>query len=144
MNTVTPVRILLVEDSPDDVLLTSKALGRARVANHLTVASTGEQALRVLRDGARNGDPATDLVLLDLNLPGMSGSEVLQEIKSDRSLRHLPVIALTTSADERDIARAYDSYVNAYVTKPVGFRDFAESIRSIEDFWFTVVHLPSR
>ena len=138
-----PVRILLVEDSPDDVLLARKALRKARVANELHVAPDGSQALLHLRAGLEPGGPCTDLVLLDLNLPGMDGREVLEEIKSDRDLRRIPVVVLTTSAEERDILRAYDAHVNAYVTKPLDFDEFIEAVRSIEDFWLQLVKLPS-
>jgi two-component system, chemotaxis family, response regulator Rcp1 len=142
MTQATPVRILLVEDSSDDVLLTRKALRKAKVANEVSVASTGERALDYLR--SRLGTPSedTDLVLLDLNLPGMDGHEVLREIKGDPKLRELPVIVLTTSAEQRDVAAAYGSHVNAYVTKPLAYGEFSTAIRSIESFWLNVVQLP--
>ncbi len=140
MNDIEPVQILLVEDSSDDVLLTRKALLRARIANELHVASDGEQAMRFLRD--EHAGPRPDLVLLDLNLPGMDGREVLEEIKRDPALRQIPVVVLTTSAEERDVVRAYDAHVNAYVTKPLSFDDFIEAVRSIENFWLRLVKFP--
>ncbi len=144
MNDIEPVQILLVEDSSDDVLLTRKALRGARIANTMQVARDGEEALRVLRapDDADNVRP--DIVLLDLNLPRKSGQEVLCEIKEDPALRHIPVVVLTTSAEERDILRAYDDHVNAYVTKPLQLPEFIEAVRSIEAFWLSLVKLPNR
>jgi chemotaxis family two-component system response regulator Rcp1 len=138
-----PVEILLVEDSPGDVSLTREALQSARVANHLSVVGDGEAALRHLRgEGEYAGSNATHLVLLDLNLPKKSGQEVLEEIKNDPALKHIPVIVLTTSADEADILRSYQLHANAYVTKPVAFGDFLDALLRLEGFWLQVVHLP--
>jgi chemotaxis family two-component system response regulator Rcp1 len=140
---VAPVQILLVEDSPGDVSLTREALQSARVANELNVVGDGEAALRYLRGEAEYvGSEAPQLVLLDLNLPKKSGQEVLQEIKSDPALMHIPVIVLTTSADEVDILRSYQLHANAYVTKPVAFGDFLDALTRLEGFWLQVVHLP--
>jgi two-component system response regulator len=138
-----PVQILLVEDSPGDVSLTREALQSARVANELNVVGDGEAALRYLRreDEYVDSKPA-HLVLLDLNLPRKSGQEVLEEIKNDPTLQHIPVIVLTTSADEEDILRSYQLHANAYVTKPVAFGDFLEALIRLEGFWLQVVHLP--
>jgi CheY-like chemotaxis protein len=139
-----PVQILLVEDSPGDVSLTREALKSARVANDLNVVEDGESALRYLRaEGEHGGAKAANLVLLDLNLPKMNGSEVLEAIKGDPALRHIPVIVLTTSADEEDILRSYQLHANAYVTKPVAFGDFLDAITRLEGFWLQVVHLPT-
>ena len=139
----TPVQILLVEDSPGDVSLTREALQSGRVANELNVVGDGEAALRYLRgEGEHVGSKATNLVLLDLNLPKKSGREVLEEIKNDPALMHIPVIVLTTSADEEDILRSYQLHANAYVTKPVVFGDFVEALGHLEGFWLQVVHLP--
>ncbi len=135
------VQILLVEDSSDDVLLTREALKRGRIANELHVAGDGETALEFLRSESLDS-PRPDLVLLDLNLPGMDGREVLESIKSDPELRQIPVVVLTTSAEERDVIRAYDAHVNAYVTKPLDFHDFIDAVRSIEDFWLRLVRFP--
>ena len=140
---VTPVQILLVEDSPGDVSLTREALQSARVANELNVVGDGEAALRYLRgEGEHVGSKAAHLVLLDLNLPKKSGQEVLAEIKNDPALQHIPVIVLTTSSDEQDILRSYQLHANAYVTKPVAFGDFLDALTRLEGFWLQVVHLP--
>jgi CheY-like chemotaxis protein len=138
-----PLQILLVEDSPDDVLMVREALSDGKVLNSLNVVVDGEQAmdyLRAERDHVDSQRP--DVVLLDLNLPKMDGREVLEAIKSDPDLRRIPVIVLTTSADEKDVLLAYDSLVNAYVTKPVGLTDFLAAVRSFEDFWLSLVRLP--
>lgn len=138
-----PIQILLVEDNPGDVRLTQEALRDARLSNDLHFVGDGEAAMAFLRnEGSYADSPRPDLVLLDLNLPRKSGGEVLAEIKADPDLRRLPVVVLTTSAAERDILHAYDHHVNAYVTKPVDFADFMEAVRSVEDFWLTVVRLP--
>ncbi len=139
-----PVQILLVEDSSDDVLLTRKALEGARIANVMQVASDGEEAMRRLRAPDDADNPRPDIVLLDLNLPRKNGREVLEEIKADPELRRIPVVILTTSAEERDVLRAYDAHVNAYVTKPLRMEDFIEAVRSIENFWLALVKLPNR
>lgn len=140
---ITPVQVLLVEDSPGDVSLTREALKSARVANQLNVVGDGEAALRFLRgEGEFGGSKAVHLVLLDLNLPRKSGQEVLQEIKNDAALKHIPVIVLTTSADQADILRSYQLHANAYVTKPVAFGDFLDALTRLEGFWLQVVHLP--
>ena len=141
MTTPEPVQILLVEDSSDDVLLTRKALRRARIVNELHVARDGDEAMRLLRSEDPEV-PRPDLVLLDLNLPGKDGREVLEDIKGDPALRRIPVVVLTTSAEERDILRAYDAHVNAFVTKPLGFDEFIEAVHSIEEFWLRLVKLP--
>lgn len=138
-----PVRILLVEDSPGDVNLTREALAGARVANELAVVSDGEAALRYLRRQGEFPDaPSADLVLLDLNLPKKDGREVLHEIKSDPALKRLPVVVLTTSAEEVDVLRAYELHANAYVTKPVAFGEFLHALQQLEGFWLQVVRLP--
>lgn len=138
-----PVEILLVEDNPGDVRLTREALKEGKVRNNLYVAPDGVEALRFLR---REGEHAQavrpDLILLDLNLPRMDGREVLEVIKADPDLRHIPVVVLTSSQAEQDIVRAYDLHANCYVTKPVDLDQFIHVVRSIEDFWFTIVKLP--
>jgi chemotaxis family two-component system response regulator Rcp1 len=146
MNTPSamPVQILLVEDSPGDVNLTREALRTARVANELKVVGDGEAALHYLRgQGVYSGAPRPDLVLLDLNLPRKDGLEVLAEIKGDPDLLTIPVIVLTTSADEADVLRSYQLHANSYVTKPVAFGDFLEALQSLEGFWLQFVRLPS-
>ena len=138
------IEILLGEDNPGDVRLTREGLAEAKVANQLTVASDGETALRMLRREGDHADaPSFDLVLLDLNLPGFSGLDVLRELKQDDALRTLPVVVLSSSAAEQDIVKSYDLHANCYVTKPIDFTQFVGVVRAIEQFWFTVVKLPS-
>ncbi|NCC23820.1 MAG: response regulator [Deltaproteobacteria bacterium] len=143
MNRLKAVEILMVEDNPDDVLLTREALKDAKVHSVLHVVQDGEEAFLFLRrQGPFTESPRPDIILLDLNLPRKDGHEVLREIKADPVLRTIPVVVLTTSDNEDDIERAYDCHVNCYVTKPVDFDQFMKVVRSIEDFWFTVVKLP--
>jgi two-component system, chemotaxis family, response regulator Rcp1 len=143
MSAAALVQILLVEDSPEDVLLTQEALKDAKVANELHVARDGDQAMAFLRREAPYEDaPRVDLVLLDLNLPGKDGREVLTEIKSDESLHLTPVVVLTTSASDKDVLHAYDHHVNAYVRKPVNLDRFVDVVQQIDDFWLGVVTLP--
>jgi CheY-like chemotaxis protein len=133
------IEILLVEDNPADVRLTVEVFKQAKLANVLHVAEDGETALAMLRDPAR---PRPDLILLDLNLPGIDGREVLQEIKSDPALLSIPVCVLTTSRAEHDIHHAYQRHSNCYIVKPVDLNQFIRVIQQIEDFWFSVVRLP--
>ena len=138
-----PVEILMVEDNPGDVRLTEEALKEGRLWNHLIVTPDGIQAMDYLhRTVAANGQ-RPDLILLDLNLPMKDGREVLGEIKADPDLAYIPVVVLTTSAAEVDVLRSYQLHANCYITKPVDFSKFVSVVRSIEDFWFTVVRLPS-
>jgi CheY-like chemotaxis protein len=138
-----PIEILLVEDNPGDARLTLEALRESGMRNHLSVARDGAEALEFLhRRGAFSGAPRPHLVLLDLNLPSTNGREVLAEIKSNDELKSIPVIVLTTSADQRDIADSYALHANAYVVKPVDFEAFLETIRSIQDFWLKHTRLP--
>lgn len=138
-----PVEVLLVEDNPGDVRLTREALKEGKVRNHLSVAPDGVEALAFLRREGRYADaPRPDVILLDLNLPKKDGREVLQEIKGDPALRSIPVVILTSSQAERDIAEAYALHANCYITKPVDLDQFITVVRSIEDFWFTIVKLP--
>jgi len=141
----TPLEILLVEDSPGDVRLTREALKESKVFVMLHEVGDGEKAMDFLR---RRGEftkvPVPDLILLDLNLPRMDGREVLKEIKGDDNLRKIPVVVLTVSNAEKDILRAYDLNANCYITKPIDLEQFIQVVRSIEDFWFTVVKLPPK
>jgi len=140
-----PIEILLVEDDPGDVLMTQEAFRDYKIANRLTVVSNGEDAIAYLRKQGRFAGVATpDLVLLDLNLPRRDGREVLLDIKGDPSLRRIPVVILTTSEAEEDVIAAYDLHANAYVRKPVDFDQFVAAVRAIDDFFITVVRLPSR
>lgn len=142
---VRPIEVLLVEDDAGDVLMTREAFQDARVANHLSVVSDGAEALAFLRrQGEYAHAPRPDLVLLDLNLPGIDGREVLNEIKQDGELGSIPVVVLTTSEAEEDILRSYSLHANAYVTKPVDFNRFLEVVKQIDDFFVSVVKLPGR
>ena len=138
-----PIEILLVEDNPGDVRLTREALHDSKLEIRLHHVPDGVEAMRFLkREGPHEAAPMPDLVLLDLNLPRKDGREVLAEIKADERLRHLPVVILTSSEAEQDIARAYELHANCYVTKPVDLDQFITIVRSIEQFWFTIVKLP--
>jgi CheY-like chemotaxis protein len=135
----------MVEDNPDDVELTVEALKDARVANHLTVVQDGEEALSYLRCRGKYAQAVRpDLILLDLNMPRKNGRDVLRDIKNDPKLKRIPVVILTTSQAEDDILHTYDLHANCYITKPVDFNQFLKVVRSIEDFWLTVVKLPPR
>lgn len=139
----SPIEILLVEDNPGDVELTRNALRRAKVRNTLHVAEDGEEAMAFLRrEGEYQHAPRPDVILLDLNLPRMDGREVLAEVKADRDLMDIPVVVLTTSSAEQDIVRSYKLHANCYITKPVDLDQFIEVVRSIQNFWLTVVKLP--
>jgi two-component system, chemotaxis family, response regulator Rcp1 len=138
-----PIEILLVEDNPGDVRLTIEALKEGKVSNRLSVARDGVEALAFLRrEGPHATAPRPDLILLDLNLPRRDGREVLAEIKADARLRRIPVVVLTTSNAEEDILRTYDLHANCYINKPVDLDQFISVVRSIDDFWLTVVRLP--
>jgi CheY-like chemotaxis protein len=140
-NDVKIIEILLVEDNPGDVQLTKEAFMEGKIRNNMSVARDGVEALAYLNNP---NVPRPDIVLLDLNLPRTSGLEVLTAIKDDPVLRSIPVVILTTSQDETDIARSYRSHANCYITKPVDFEKFLHVVRSLEDFWLTVVRLPPR
>ena len=140
----SPIEILLVEDDPGDALITKEALEHSKVLNNLQCLANGEEAIAYLRRTGEYTDAIRpDLILLDLNLPRVDGREVLAEIKADPDLRRIPVVVLTTSAAEEDILRSYDLHANAYVTKPVDFERFVEVVRKVDDFFFTVVRLPT-
>lgn len=144
MTDVQPIEILLVEDNAADVRLTKEALKEGKVSNNLTVARDGEEALEILRKkGPYAGAARPDLILLDLNLPRKDGREVLATLKADPSLKHIPVVVLTTSSAEVDILKSYQLHANCYITKPVDLEQFVSVIRSIDEFWLTVVKLPS-
>ncbi|MBA3457032.1 MAG: response regulator [Deltaproteobacteria bacterium] len=144
MSSIYPIEILLVEDNPGDVRLTQEALREGKVKNNLHVARDGVEALAYLRrEGPYKDAVRPDLVLLDLNLPKKDGREVLAEIKSDPKLKMLPVVVLTTSSAETDIVGTYSQYANCYITKPVDLEQFVKVVKSIDDFWLTVVRLPS-
>ena len=138
-----PIEILLVEDDPGDVLITSEALEQSKLVNNLHTVENGEEAVAYLRrEGAYADAVRPDLVLLDLNLPRRDGREVLAEIKADPDLRRIPVVVLTTSSAEEDVLRSYDLHANAYITKPVDFARVVDVVRQVDEFFFTVVRLP--
>jgi two-component system, chemotaxis family, response regulator Rcp1 len=139
-----PIDILLVEDNPGDVRLTREALKEGKVLNNLHVAMDGMEALAFLKkEGDHQRAVRPDIILLDLNLPKKDGREVLAEIKADPRLRRIPVVILTTSKAEEDVIKTYDLHANCYITKPVDLDQFITVVQSIEDFWFSIVKLPS-
>jgi CheY-like chemotaxis protein len=139
-----PIEILLVEDNAADVRLTEEALKEGKVRNNLHVARDGMEALEFLRRQGKFKDATRpDLILLDLNLPRRDGREVLADIKNDPELKMIPVVVLTTSSAEADILKSYKLHANCYITKPVDLEQFVNVVRSIDDFWLTVVRLPS-
>ncbi len=141
-NVGVPIEILLIEDNPADVRLTREALKDARVWNQVHVAPDGVEALAYLRrEGKYEQAPRPDLILLDLNLPRKDGRAVLEEIKRDESLKHIPVVVLTTSQAEQDILSSYRLRANAFVTKPVDLEQFLKVVHSIEHFWLEIVKL---
>ena len=138
-----PIEILLVEDNPGDIRLTQEALRDNKVRNNMAVARDGAEALALLRrEGQYADSPRPDLILLDLNLPKIDGREVLRRIKDDKKLRPIPVVILTTSRDEQDVLKAYGLHANCYVAKPVELEQFMDVVKSIENFWLTIVTLP--
>lgn len=142
--TPTPIEILLVEDNPGDIELTRIALRKARVLNELTVVEDGESALKFLNKEAPYSDvQRPDIVLLDINLPKLSGLEILERIKTNESTLTIPVIMLTSSASEDDINESYRQYANSYISKPVRSNEFFEIIQQLENFWLNLVKLPA-
>ncbi len=140
-----PIEILLVEDNPGDVRLTKEALNEGKISNHLNVVEDGLEALAFLRrEGMYIEAPRPDLILLDLLLPKKNGTEVLAEIKEDPELRRIPAVVLTTSKAEQDILKTYNLHANCYITKPIDLDQFLSVIKSIENFWLTVVMLPPK
>lgn len=140
-----PIEILLVEDNPGDVRLIQEVFKEFKVRNRIHVAEDGEQALAFLyRTGAYARAPEPDLILLDLNLPRKDGREVLAEIKDHPTLKHIPVVIVTSSQAEADVARSYNLHANCYISKPVDLDQFMTVVKSIESFWLTVVKLPPR
>jgi len=139
-----PIEILLVEDSSTDVLLAEEALELAKMRNNLSVVKDGVEAMAYLRkEGVYATVRRPDLILLDLNLPRKDGREVLAEVKADIHLKFIPVVVLTTSRAQEDVLRAYGLHANCYITKPVDFEQFINVVRAIDQFWFTVVTLPT-
>ena len=142
---VKPVEILLVEDNPVDVMITENAFNSRKMCNNLHVAEDGEEAMDFLcKRGKYASAPSPEIILLDLNLPRKDGREVLAEVKADPSLRHIPVIILTTSQEPDDIWKSYELQANCFITKPVDMKQFTKDLKCIGEFWFTVVKLPIR
>jgi two-component system response regulator len=140
---MNPINILLVEDNPGDVLLMRSALKKARVANQVINAVNADDALDVLyrRNGHEDTSPI-DIALFDINLPGMSGIDLLQKVKTDPELKHVPVIMLTSSDAPDDIRNSYQEHANCYLTKPVDVTELMELVRTLDSFWFSIVKLP--
>ncbi|HEX8237778.1 MAG TPA: response regulator [Abditibacteriaceae bacterium] len=147
MNAITtgrPIEILLVEDSATDVMLAEEALEFAKVRNNLSVVKDGVEAMAFLRkEREYSAVPRPDLILLDLNMPRKEGREVLAEAKADEDLKNIPVVVLTTSQAQEDVLASYELHANCYISKPVDFDQFANVVRAIDQFWFTVVTLPT-
>lgn len=137
------LQILLVEDNEGDIVLTLEAFRHTILKNNIKVVRDGEEAVHYLtKQGKYAGAELPDIILLDINLPKMDGKEVLSYIKNDDLLKCIPVVMLTTSSSERDILDAYTGHANCYITKPVDFSKFIEVVRSIENFWLSIVQLP--
>jgi CheY-like chemotaxis protein len=138
-----PIEILLVEDNPAEVRLTVEGLKEARIANNLHYVTDGQSAIDYLQRRGRYGEAVRpDLIMLDLNLPGVDGRDVLRFIKNDAVLKVIPVVVITSSEAESDIIKSYEAHANCFISKPIDFEGFTKVIRSIEHFWFTVVRLP--
>lgn len=138
-----PVEILLVEDNPGDVRLTIEALKESKILNNLNIVADGIEAMDYLfRKGEYRNRPHPDLIILDLNLPKKDGREILAEIKEEELLKRIPVVILTTSEADEDIIMTYNLHANCYITKPVSIEKFIKVVKSIGDFWFTIVKLP--
>lgn len=139
------IHILLVEDNEGDILLTKEALEDAKILVELSIAKDGKEALDFLNKTGKYANVALpDLILLDVNLPKKNGHEVLHYIKHSENLKHIPVIMLTTSSSQKDINMSYNNYANCYITKPVDVNDFLSVVTTIENFWITVVELPTQ
>ncbi len=136
------VDILLIEDNPGDVRMTQEVLKESNILNKMYAVGDGVEAMAFLRQEGKYADaPRPDIILLDLNLPRKDGHEVLAEVKSDDDLKRIPVVVLTISEAEDDILKSYDLHGNCYITKPIDFREFIKVVKSIEDFWLTIVKL---
>ncbi len=142
-NKFKAVEILLIEDNPGDVRLTIEALKESKIMNNMHVADDGIEAMSFLKkEGIYKDKPRPDLIILDLNLPRKDGREVLGEIKSEDSLKQIPIVILTTSEAEEDIIKSYELHANCYITKPVDMEQFIKVVKSVGDFWFSIVMLP--
>ncbi len=142
-NKFKTVEILLIEDNPGDVRLTIEALKESKIINNLEVVEDGVEALSFLnKEGSYKDKPRPDLIILDLNLPKKDGREVLGEIKSNDRLKQIPIVILITSEAEEDIIKSYELHANCYITKPVNMEQFIKVVKSVGDFWFSIVMLP--
>ncbi len=145
MSAFQDLEILLVEDNEGDIRLTIEAFKEAKIRNQIKVVRDGEEALDYLRKQGKYADaPSPDIILLDINLPKIDGKEVLSTMKNDPLLKTIPVIMLTTSSAESDVQESYENHANCYVIKPVDLNKFMEVIRSIEDYWISIVKLPGK
>lgn len=139
-----PVNILIVEDNEGDARLIKEVLNTNKIFNNLYAVKDGVQAMDFLRRNEKYTDvPTPDLIILDLNLPKKDGREVLAEIKSDEALKKIPVVVMTTSEAQEDILKSYNQHANCFISKPIDLNQFVKVVRSIEEFWFTIVKLPS-
>lgn len=139
------VHILLVEDNEGDIVLTTEALQEGRIANSIAVARDGSEALQYLqKKGDFAKEPSPDIILLDVNLPKLNGHELLKIIKTTENLKHIPVVMLTTSSSEADIINSYKNHANCYITKPVDVNNFLDVVTTLEDFWISIVQLPTK
>jgi len=142
-NIIRHVEILLVDDNPGDIRLTQEAFKESKIINNLNVVEDGAEAIDFLKKVGKYENVSTpDLILLDLNLPKKNGREVLAEIKEDKILKLIPVVILTISTAEEDILKSYKLHANCYITKPVDMNQFIKIVRSIENYWFSIVKLP--
>jgi len=138
-----PVEILLVEDNPGDILLTKEAFEEIKIANNLNVVEDGIEAMNFLKnEGKYKEGRKPDLIILDLNLPKKDGREVLAEIKESKKLKKIPVVVLTSSKAEEDILKSYDLHANCFISKPIDLEQFSKIVKTISEFWFTIVKLP--
>lgn len=140
---ITPINILLVEDNEGDILLTIEALEEGKIAKSVKVIRDGASVIIYLKEVAeKSPSKLPDLILLDINLPKKNGHEVSKELKSNELIQHIPIIILTTSSSERDIAKSYQEHANCYLIKPMEVNDFLKVVEKIEDFWLSMVLLP--
>lgn len=138
-----PVEILLVEDNPGDIVLTKEAFEEIKIANNLNVVEDGIEAMNFLKnEGKYKEGRKPDLIILDLNLPKKDGREVLAEIKESKKLKKIPVVVLTSSEAEEDILKSYDLHANCFISKPIDLEQFSKIVKTISEFWFTIVKLP--
>ncbi len=140
-----PIHILLIEDNEGDIVLTTEAFEEGKISNSMSIVKDGWEAIQYLDQNEGYEDAQRpDLVLLDINLPKVNGHEVLKHIKTSEKLKQIPVVMLTTSSDEVDIKKSYKNHVNCYITKPVDVDSFINAVSTIEDFWISIVQLPSQ